>query len=115
MISLSTDLAAPGLGFVGVGLQRPECVLATRAGDLYCSDWRGGVARIHADGAQCLYTGLLPGAGRLGRPTRPNGIALKSNGNFLMADLGENLGGVFELSRQGVVQEVLTRVDGVDL
>ena len=115
MISLSTDLAASGLSFVGDGLLRPECVLATRAGDLYCSDWRGGVAHLHADGRQCLYTGALPNSGPAGRPSRPNGIALKANGNFLMADLGETLGGVFELTRQGEVREVLTQVDGIDL
>ena len=115
MIRLSTDLAASGLSFLGDGLLRPECVLATRAGDLYCSDWRGGVAHLHADGRQSLYTGPLPNSAPPGRPSRPNGIALKANGNFLMADLGETLGGVFELTRQGEVREVLTQVDGIDL
>ncbi len=32
---------------IGSNLQRPECVLCTRAGNLYTSDWRGGVSIIH--------------------------------------------------------------------
>ena len=36
------------LQFLGQGLVRPECVLATAAGDLYSADWRGGVAHLRA-------------------------------------------------------------------
>lgn len=103
----------------GTGLSRPECVLATASGDLYTADWRGGVAHVRADGSQTLYAGPLPQAAPAReaghRATRPNGIALRQNGNFLLADLGENLGGVYELGRDGTVGEVLTRVDGIDL
>lgn len=97
----------------GGGLVRPECVLATRAGDLYSADWRGGVAHLHGDGSQSLYAGALPAAAD--RPLRPNGIALRRDGSFLLADLGEQLGGVYGLDRQGRVSEVLTHVDGIDL
>lgn len=90
---------------------RPECVLATRSGDFFTADWRGGVAHIRSDNSQTLYKGALPG----GRPLRPNGIALRKNGNFLLADLGEELGGVFELSREGSVRPVLVEVDGIEL
>lgn len=89
---------------------RPECVLATRDA-LYSADWRGGVARIGADGQQTLFTGKLPG----GRPLRPNGIALCGDGSFLLADLGEAVGGVFRLDRGGEVRPWLERVDGIDL
>jgi sugar lactone lactonase YvrE len=99
------------LRWKGHGLVRPECVLATRSGDLFSADWRGGVAQIRPDGSQTLYQGTLPG----GRPLRPNGIALRRNGNFLLADLGEELGGVFELSRDGRIWPTLTEVDGVEL
>ncbi len=115
-------VAASALRWRGSGLLRPECVLATAAGDLYTADWRGGVAHQRPDGSQTLYTGRLPqpalGAGATlerERPTRPNGIALRRDGSFLMADLGETQGGVYVLGRDGNVQEVLTRVDGVDL
>ncbi len=99
------------LQWKGKGLVRPECVLVTRKGDLFTADWRGGVAHIHPDGSQTLYKGELPGR----RPLRPNGIALTRNGNFLLADLGEEFGGVFELTRDGEVHPFLVEVDGVEL
>ena len=99
------------LAFIGSGLVRPECVLATRSGALYTADWRGGVAQTAADGTHTLYQGELPN----GRPLRPNGIALRSDGSFLLADLGETLGGVFALRRDGDVRPFLQRVDGLDL
>jgi sugar lactone lactonase YvrE len=97
--------------FVGQDLVRPECVLATGAGDLYASDWRGGVALLRADGSQQLYAGRLPE----GRSPRPNGVALRSNGGFLLAELGESSGGVFELRRDGSVRPFVLRADGIDL
>ena len=97
--------------FIGHGLVRPECVLATSAGDLYASDWRGGVALLRADGTQELYAGKLPE----GRSPRPNGIALRSNGSFLLAELGESSGGVFELGRDGSVRPFVLRADSIDL
>ena len=116
-------VSVESLSWLGAGLVRPECVLATASGDLYFSDWRGGIAHIRSDGTQALYTGRLPqttdgkqlDGDRLERPTRPNGIALRRDGSFLMADLGEDLGGVYRLGRDGTVSEVLTRVDGIDL
>jgi sugar lactone lactonase YvrE len=100
-----------GLSFVGEGLVRPECVLATSAGDLFTADWRGGVAHLSADGRQRLYTG----AGPDGRTLRPNGIALLRDGSFLLAHLGDDDGGVFHLQRDGRLRPWLLRVDGVDL
>lgn len=99
------------LTFVGSGLVRPECVLATRDGNLFTADWRGGVAQIRADGTQALYVGTLPG----GRALRPNGIALRRDGTFLLADLGETAGGVFALGRDGRVEPFVVEVDGVEL
>jgi len=107
----SAAIALDALSFVGHGLKRPECVLATVRGDLYTADWRGGVAHTRQDGSQTLYAARLPG----GRPLRPNGIALRADGSFLLADLGEVLGGVFRLDRTGEVRPLLERVDGVDL
>ena len=75
------------LGWVGQGLQRPECVLATASGSLYTADWRGGVAHCRPDGTQALYLGQIgqmPDGGVL----RPNGIALLPDGSFLLAHLG---------------------------
>ncbi len=104
-------LSVAELTFVGAGLVRPECVLTTADGSLYSSDWRGGVAKIAADGKQSLVIGNH----REGRPWRPNGIAVRADGSWLFADLGETNGGVFSLSPQGAVQPFLETVDGVDL
>lgn len=98
------------LGWTGHGLVRPECVLATARGDLYTADWRGGVAHLHADGRQTLYTATVDGV-----ELRPNGIALLADGSFLVAHLGASEGGVFHLQRSGTAQPWLQRVDGVDL
>jgi sugar lactone lactonase YvrE len=108
---------APGirvsdLRFVGAGLVRPECVLATRAGRLYTADWRGGVAATAADGAHTLYA---PAERRRDRALRPNGIALRRDGSFLLAHLGERTGGVHVLRRDGDVRPLVETVDGVDL
>ena len=99
------------LAFVGGGLSRPECILASRAGALYTADWRGGVAMTTADGAQTLYSARISEQ----RPLRPNGIALCRDGSFLLADLGETLGGVYALARDNTVRPFVERVDGVDL
>ena len=105
------EVGLADVGFVGRGLVRPECVLATASGDLFASDWRGGVAAVHRDRPQKLFTGALPRGGAL----RPNGIALRGDGSFLLADLGETSGGVFALTRDGAVRPFLERVDGLDL
>ncbi|MEP7183838.1 MAG: SMP-30/gluconolactonase/LRE family protein [Betaproteobacteria bacterium] len=96
---------------LGDGLNRPECVIANAAGDIFSADWRGGVAHLKPDGTQALYRGELPG----GRPARPNGIALRRDGSFLFADLGAESGGVFSLSRSGEIRPFLEQVDGVAL
>jgi sugar lactone lactonase YvrE len=95
--------------FVGSGLKRPECVLATSSGDLYAADWRGGVAHIRPDGTQTLYTGTTAD---VPEGLRPNGIALERDGSFLLANLGTDAGGVWRLTRSGQVSPVLVEIDG---
>jgi sugar lactone lactonase YvrE len=104
-------IAPESLRFLGSGLKRPECVLATGAGNLYTADWRGGVAVTAPDGTHTLYRGELPG----NRPLRPNGIALRRDGTFLLADLGDTLGGVYTLDREGHARAFLEEVDGIAL
>ena len=89
--------------WVGTGLVRPECVLATVTGDIYTADWRGGVAHIRPDGSQALYVGLPVD----GEPLKPNGVALLKDGSFLLAHLGAEQGGVFHLSRDGQTRPYL--------
>ncbi len=96
---------------MGEGLVRPECVLANAAGDLFTADWRGGVAHRRADGGQTLYAGTGPD----GLALKPNGIALMRDGSFLLAHLGAEQGGIYQLWRDGRVAPWLLRVDGIDL
>ncbi len=109
--SQQLPIALDSLIAVGAQLQRPECVLCTRRGDIYAADWRGGVMRIASDGTQTLFSGLAPG----GRTLKPNGIALRATGSFLIADLSADTGGVFELQSDGQVRPFLEAVDGIDL
>lgn len=96
---------------VGHGLQRPECVVCTRAGRLYAADWegQGGVAIVEPDGSVSKV--LAKG----GFQVRPNGIALDRDGSFLLAHLGPEDGGVFRLTRDGELRPFVVEVDGVVL
>lgn len=96
------------VSFVGEDLMRPECVLATRSGDLYCSDWRGGVVRINSAGAQ---TRIGCAERREDTDFMPNGIALLRDGSFLVANLGVE-GGVWRLFPDGRRQPWLTEIAG---
>ncbi len=103
------SIAVDDLEFLGTGLKRPECVLCTKAGALFVSDWDGGVTRIDPDGGQRRL--LAPASAGL----RPNGIALSRDGSFLIAHLGEADGGVFRLCRDGALEPVLIEVAGETL
>jgi sugar lactone lactonase YvrE len=97
--------------WTGRGLVRPECVLATAENNLFTADWRSGVAHIHANGGQNFYA-AQPVDGEV---LKPNGIALRKDGSFLLAHLGAEFGGVFSLQRNGQTRPVLTEVDGIAL
>ena len=103
---------ADALSFVGNGLVRPECVLATASGDLFTADFRGGVGHIRPDGSQALY---LAKSFDLAEGAKPNGIALEPDGAFLFAHLGATEGGVWRLDRAGQCRPLLREVDGLTL
>jgi sugar lactone lactonase YvrE len=94
--------------FVGDGLQRPECVLATRRGVLYVSD-REGYATIAPNGAVARIRAKNPPEHFL-----PNGIALLPDGSVLIADLGLG-GGVWTMVPDGTLAPWLMEVDGMRL
>ena len=106
--TLANSAVLSKLGSLGAGLTRPECVLTTRRGDVYTSDWRGGVAHLRPDGSQTLYSAK----GLDGLPLRPNGIALQADGSFLLAQLGTDDGGVYRLTRSGELTPFLREVEG---
>lgn len=95
----------------GHGLKRPECVLCTAAGDVVASHWGGGVSLIRADGSQRDILGRREGLG----PVGTNGCAITAAGDFLLADLSNDGGGVWRLSRDGALAPFLREVDGVAL
>ena len=90
----------------GAGLNRPECVVPTRAGDVFVPEWPGGVTVVRADGRTQTWRADSP------MDLRPNGIALAKDGSFLIANLG-NDGGIWRLDRSGVLTAVLREIDGV--
>ena len=97
------------LTFLGSRLRRPECVLTTAKGNIYASDWRGGVSCIRPDGS--INTIL---ADHSAIDLKPNGIALCRDGSFLIANIGD-AGGLYRLKRNGKLTAVLTEVDGLEL
>lgn len=99
---MHTRIGLDGLGFAGQALARPESVLATRAGDLYVSDSRGGVMHIAADGTQRLIGG---------GDVIPNGIAMLRDGSFAIANLSDS-GGVWRLGRDGSLAPDVTEIAG---
>ena len=97
------------VSFLGAGLHRPECVLATAGGRVFASDWDGGVAAVSPDGTVTRYLA------RAGPELKPNGIALRPDGSFLIAHLGADRGGVFHLRRDGALAPLITEVEGTAL
>lgn len=96
------------LSEIGSNLHRPECVLTTAKRNVYTSNWRGGVSAIESNGKQ---TEILAPKLNL----RPNGIALLSDGTFLVCHLGDTDGGVFRLLAGGRTEPFVVEVDGVAL
>ena len=91
---------------IGAGLHRPESVLATANGDLFCSHIGHGVARIR-DG---LVQALAPETIYQGAPLLPNGIALRPDGSFIIANIAD-AGGIFQLDAEGC-RPLLTEMNG---
>lgn len=92
--------------FIGKGLVRPECVLTGPSGELYVSHFGGGLTVISPGGEQ---RDIL--AKDAGFDLQTNGFAITPNGDFLIANLGEN-GGVWRLSADGSLAPFLMEVDG---
>ena len=97
--------------FYGEGLVRPECVIATRNGDLYASHGGGGITQITPDGKTNVIF-----ANNNDKPNDflPNGYSLQPDGSFLVANLGQS-GGVYVLNRDGSLKAFIREVDGLTL
>lgn len=82
---------------IGVGLDRPECVLSTADGSFYVSHRGRGATWIAPDGQQTILAeDTLVGD----MPITPNGIALRQDGTLLLANISD-AGGILELDPEG--------------
>ncbi len=97
------------LGFFGGDLSRPECVLCLESGDTYVSNWDGGVTRIASDGTP---SHILPVEGSTPHAIGVNGFAITAEGDFLLADLNPDGGGIWRLKADGAALPFLLEVDG---
>jgi sugar lactone lactonase YvrE len=79
---------------------------------LFCSDWSeaGGVSIVSPEGQ---VNRILSNESEF--IVRPNGIAVESNGSFLLAHLGAEEGGIFRLHPDGELESVLSEVEGAAL
>lgn len=99
------------LTFVGEDLDRPECVIANSAGQLFTPDWRGGIAVVEGGKTTLTKaTGSLPNGG-----IKANGIALTDDGDMLIAHLDNTEGGVWCMKATGHLEPWLVSVDGQPL
>jgi len=95
--------------FIGSELDRPECVMATRSGDLFVPYKGGGVSIVHANGrTETIHAKGAP-EGFL-----PNGIALLPDRSFLIANLGPT-GGVYHMAQDGTLRPKLLEIEGRQL
>jgi sugar lactone lactonase YvrE len=84
-------------------------VLVTAAENTYVSDFRGGITQINKQGKQTFFGGQeIPNVGLL----KPNGFALLQDGSFLVAHLGDAVGGFFKVERNHTITPFLTELHG---
>jgi len=105
MFTLTLD----DISTIGQCMQRPECVLATKSGDLFCSDSRGGYNIVKPDGQSRFIKAI-------GAPDNfmPNGIALMPNRDVLAANLADS-SGEWRIKPDGQASLFLDQADGVPL
>jgi sugar lactone lactonase YvrE len=112
------DFDKSELKYTGVGLQRPECILAEADGSLWVADARGGVVHLFPDGRQQTVTqrhsdhfeGVESEASRYLEGTLPNGLAFADNGDILIANFGTDRLEV--MTREGASKVLADRIDG---
>ena len=94
------------ISYIGETLSRPECVLCNAAGDIFVSRWEGGgVTRIRPDGTEIDIVTNKDNVGT-------NGFAITPEGDFLLANLHVDGGGVWLLKKDGSSQPFLLEIDG---
>ena len=111
-------LSESDFSFIGQDLQRPECILAEPAGDLWVADSRGGVVHIKPDGSQRIITqshmadafATADEATKFIDGTLPNGLAFARNGDILISNFGTDC--LERMTRTGETTVMFDSVDG---
>ncbi len=111
------------ISYIGEDLQRPECILAERAGTLWAADARGGVMRIEPDGTQRFIGQQADSSfaqtadqkaedfeAKFTQGTLPNGLAFTRNGDILISNFGTDVLEV--MTREGATRTLYDRIDG---
>lgn len=106
------------IGYIGDGLQRPECILADREGYLWAADARGGVVKVAPDGNQEIITQSFEEkftvAGddetRFTEGTLPNGMAFGTKGEIYISNFGTDVLEV--MTRDGETTLLYDTIDG---
>lgn len=103
-------------GSQGAGLTRPECALTHSSGLVFAPCWQGngGVSLMLGDQTHHRLTNTRPEP-LAGEALRPNGIALSSSGELLMAHLGETRGAIVALTADGSARIAVDSADGQPL
>ena len=111
MSAVDFRLVPGDLGHHGDGLSRPECVLCLSDGTVITSNSVGGVSVVAPNGGRRDIIGQRDGL----PPVATNGFALTGAGDFLLADLHGDGGGVWRLTQVGDLSPLLLEIDGVAL
>jgi gluconolactonase len=119
LVGWQVDRAA--IRYVGRDLQRPECILAERNGELWAADARGGLMRIRPDGTQTFigqstsadFVKTRDAEARFTQGTLPNGLAFARNGDVVIANFGTDLLEV--MTRDGATRTLYDRIDGAPI
>lgn len=90
------------VSFIGEGLKRPESVITTATGDIYCGDHDAGIVEIGKPKRR--IDGAPPGF-------LPNGVTMLPGREFLIANLGPG-GGVWHLDGDWRLRPWLLEADG---
>lgn len=101
------------LKFIGNDLYRPECILTTKDGTLWCADSRGGVQKISPDGTQeliCDQKDAGKGQNLLTGSDLPNGLCFSNKGEIYIANQGKQCVEVMDL--KGKRKTLLDTIEG---
>ena len=114
------------IDYIGVDLQRPECILAEPDGSLWSADARGGVMKLRHDGTQVFIGqrasesfGAASAANaadlehKFTQGTLPNGLAFAANGDILISNFGTDLLEV--MTRDGATRTLCDSIDGMPI